>query len=112
MSSKASFDLASFSRWTGRAFATVIFCILVYRTVGVGMPPLNLFTCSLAVILFGCAMTWFSDRYGGLILLTGAVFLFTIFYADKDRFPSDMVYWLIIAPGVLMLISDAFQQED
>jgi hypothetical protein len=112
MSTNTSFDFASFSRWTGRTFAFAIFCILIYRTVDTSLPPLNLTTISLIVILFGCAMSWFSDRYGGLVILTGAVFLFTISYAHNGHFPSDMVYPFIFVPGVLMLISDAFQVED
>lgn len=112
MSFRRLFDPAFFTRWVGRMLASAVFVTVMFFAMGEGLLPVNLLTLATFTILAGCVFAWFSDRYGGLIILTGIVFFYTISYAMSNRLPSGYVFPLVFVPGVLLLISDVLQPRD
>jgi hypothetical protein len=105
------FHLEAGVRWTARVLATLLVGLVLVILVGEGFNPFKLKPVEATQMTFflaactGLVVAWRWPLIGGTMATGGMILFFADEFAATARFPTGLVFYLMLLPGILFLLS-------
>lgn len=97
--------------WVGCIAGTLLVFFFVAFAVGMGLPPLNVGSVALVVMIGGFLLAWRHDWLGGVLSLLGIGSFYVWNFTAAGNLPSGWVFPLCFIPGTLQLGAWLFRRS-